>query len=101
MLSRRELHLELLDERSDVLVGDNLALPFLDAEHGLVHLELEIVLDLNLAAEAPVVFLLLAREVNSLGGKDLTAALEDLALALSARAFAAASGRQVHTGFAE
>ena len=31
-----------------------------DAEDRLVHLELELVLDLDLAAEAPVVFLLLA-----------------------------------------
>ena len=84
MLASGKLYDELLDECSNVLVGDNLALPFLDAEHGFVHLELEVVLDLDLATEAPVVLLLLAGEVHSLGGEDLSAALKHLALTLSA-----------------
>ena len=101
MLSRRQGNLELLDERSDVLVADYGALPFLDTKDGFVDLEVEILFYLNLATQTPMILLLFAGEVNSLGRQNLTAPLKHLALALSARTFATAGGRQVHTGFAQ
>ena len=84
MLSRGQLHLELLDECSHVLVRDDGALPFLHAEYGLVNLQREVVLHLHLAAQTPMVFLLLAGEMHGLGRQNLAAAFQHLALALSA-----------------
>ena len=90
-----------LDEGGDVLVGDDLALEFLDAERGVGHLDLEVVLDFHLAAETPVVGDLLAGEEAHLGGEDRSAAFEDLALALAAVALAAAGGGQEDLLFGE
>ena len=94
VLAFRQLDRELLDEGGHVLVGDDLALELLDAEGGVGHLDLEIVLDLHLAAEAPVVGDLLAGEEADLRGEDASAALEHLALALAAVALAAAGRRK-------
>ena len=96
MLAGWELDDELLDERRDVLVGDDGALPFLDVERGLVDLDLKVSLDLDLASETPVVLDLLAREVHGLCGEYVAAARDDLQLALAAAALAAACAREVH-----
>ena len=85
MGSGRQLHLELLDERGDVLVGDDGALVLLHAEDGLVDVNLQIALHLALAAQTPASFDFLAREVGLLGIEDLSPTLEHLHLALSAR----------------
>ncbi len=94
MLAFRETHGEFLDEGRDVLVGDDFALEFLHAEGGFRNGDLEVVLDLDLAAEAPAVLDLLAGEETGLGGEDGSAAFEDLQLALSAVGLAAAGGRK-------
>ena len=84
MLSGRKLHDELLDEGSHVLVGDNLALPLLDTEYALGNLDGQVTLDLALATQTPVVLDLLASKVTLLRVQNLTAALNDLAFALTA-----------------
>jgi hypothetical protein len=101
VLARRQLYLELLDEGSDVLVGDNLAFPFLDTQNSLIDLHVDVFFDLDLTAQTPSFFLLFAGEMNGLGRQNLAATGEYLALALSARALTAAGRRQVNTGFAE
>ena len=45
---------EFLDERSDIVIGNHFALPFLDAEDLFRHLDLHIVLHLDLTAQSPV-----------------------------------------------
>ncbi len=92
---------ELLDEGGHVLVGDDLALELLDAQGGVGHLDLEVVLDLHLAAQPPVVGDLLAGEEARFSGKDASAAFQDLAFALSAVTLAAAGGRQEDLLFGE
>jgi hypothetical protein len=101
VLARRQLYLELLDEGSDVLVGDNLAFPFLDTQNSLIDLHLNIFFHFDLATQTPAFFLLFAGEMNGLGRQNLAATGEYLALALSARALTATGRRQVNTGFAE
>ena len=84
VLARRQLHLELFDEGSDVLVGDNLAFPFLDAQNSLIDLHGDIFFHFDLATQTPALFLLFAGEMDGLGRQDLAASGEDLALTLSA-----------------
>ena len=95
MLAGRQFHLELFDERSHVAVADNLALPLFDAKHRLRHLDGHIALNFGLAAQTPVVFNLLAGEVALFRVENLAAAFQNLAFALSARALATASRRQI------
>ena len=85
---------ELLDEGGHVLVGDDFALEFLDAEGAFGNGDLQVVLDLDLAAQAPAFLDLLAGEEAGLGGEDGSAAFEDLQLALSAVGLTAAGGRK-------
>ena len=47
MLARRQLYLELLDERSHVLVGDNGTLVLLDTKDRLVDMNLQVALTLH------------------------------------------------------
>ena len=83
----RQLHLELLDERGNVLVGDDGALIFLHAENRLVDMNLQIALHLALAAQTPTGLDFLAREVRLLRVENLSPTLEYLHLTLSARGF--------------
>ena len=92
VLALGEFHREFLDEGSHVLVGDDLAFQLLHAQGRLGNLDLEVVLDLDLAAEAPVVLDLFAGEETGLGGEDLAAAFQDADLALAAVGLSAASG---------
>ena len=94
VLAFRETDGEFLDEGGDVLVGDDFALELLDAEGALRNGDLEVVLDLDLAAQAPAFLDLLAGEETGLGGQNGSAAFDDLQLALSAVGLAAAGGRQ-------
>ena len=96
-----QLHLEFLDEGGHVAVRDHRALVFLDAEDALWELEAHVLFHLHLAAQAPAFLYLFAAEVGRLGGEDAAAALDDAALALAARAFAAAGRRQVDALLAE
>ena len=50
MLAWRQLYLELLDERSHVLVTDNGTLVLLNAENRLVYVYLQVALNLALTA---------------------------------------------------
>ena len=84
VLARRQLHLELFDEGSDVLVGDNLAFPFLNAENGFIDLHGDVFFHFDLATQTPSFFLLFAGEMDGLGRQDLAATACYLAFALSA-----------------
>ena len=97
MLALGQCHDELLDEGSDVLIGDNLAFPFLHAQYAFGHLDGHIAFYFNLTAQTPVVLLLLAAEVRYFGRQDFATSFNDLALALSARTLATAGRRQEDT----
>ena len=72
------------------MVGNDLALELLDGESALIHLELEVVLDLHLASQTPAFLDLLAVEETYLGRKYFSAALKHLHLALAAVGLSAA-----------
>ena len=72
------------------MVGDYLAFQLLDGKSALVHLELEVVLDLNLASQTPAFLDLLAVEETYLGREDFSATLKNLHLALAAVGLSAA-----------
>ena len=76
------------------MVGNDLALELLHAENGLRNLDLEVFLDLHLAAEPPVVLDLLPVEEADLGREDGSATFIDLDLALAAVRLSTAGGRQ-------
>ena len=76
MGSGRQLHLELLDERSHVLVGDNGTLILLDTENALVDMNLQVALYLTLATQTPTGLNLLAREVGLFGIEDFSPTLK-------------------------
>ena len=92
-----QLHLELLDERGDVLVGDHRTLVFLHSEHALRHSDVHVALHLALASQAPVVLDFLACEMRFLRVEDFASAFEHLHLALSARSLTATCRRQEYT----
>ena len=91
-LALGELDGELFDEGSNVVVGDDLALPFFHAEYFVRDVNLHILFHFHLAGEAPVILELLAREVGQFGGDGCSAAFEDLATALSAGSLSSAGG---------
>jgi len=80
----RQRNDKLLDERSHVLIGDNLALPLFYAEYGLVDFNSHVAFHLYLATQTPVVLDLLTAEVRYFGRQNLTSAFYNLAFALSA-----------------
>ena len=84
ILSFRKLDGELFYKGCDVLVGNNFAFEFLDAEGALRNRNPEIVLNLDLAAESPAVFDLLAGEEACFGREDGASAFDDSDFALSA-----------------
>ena len=90
MLSRRKRNLELLDERSHILVAYYCALPLLYAKSGVRNNNLHILLNLNLATKSPVVENLFSGKETNLCWKDGTATLYNTALALSAGALSTA-----------
>ena len=90
----RQLHLELLDEGSHVLVADHGTLILLHAEDALRHVDLEVALHLALTAQAPARLDFLTGEVRLLRVEDLSPTLKHLHLALSARSLSAAGRRQ-------
>ena len=94
VLALGEFYDEFLDKCCDVAVGDNFAFPFLDVENRSGNVDLKIVLDLELTAEAPAFAYLAPGEMDSLGRQDFAAAFEHTDLALSAAALAAACRRQ-------
>ena len=94
VLALGELDDELLDERGDVFVRNDFALPFLDAEYGFGYRYGEVAFHLALAAQAVVFFYLFAREVALLDVEDFAAAFRYLAFALAAGALAAAGRRE-------
>ena len=96
-----QLHLELLDERSHVLVGDNGTLILLDTENALVDMNLQVALYLTLATQTPTGLNLLAREVGLFGIEDFSPTLKHLHLALSARGFTTAGTGQEDTVLVE
>ncbi|CAI8245033.1 MAG: Uncharacterised protein [Flavobacteriia bacterium] len=86
-----ELDHEFLDKRGDIVIGNHFALPLLDAEDLLRHLDLHIVLHLDLTAQTPVFSDLLACEKTCFSGEDLSSALVDLT-------FTHAAGSSATTG---
>ena len=97
VLSGRQLHLKLLDEGGYVAVADHGAFPLLDTHHTFGDFDGQIAFHFRLAAQTPVVLDFFAGEVSLFGVENLAAAFDNLALALSARTFTAACGRQVDT----
>ena len=72
MLASRQLHLELLDERSHVLIRDDRTLVLLDTQDALVDMNLQVTLHLALATQTPMVLNLLTGEVRLLTVEDLS-----------------------------
>ena len=94
MLSFRKFDSKLLDEGCNVVIGDDLAFELLHGECALCNLNLEVVLDLDLASETPAFLDLLAVEESYLGRKNLSAAFKYLHLALAAVGLSAAGRRE-------
>ena len=92
-----ELHLELLDERSHVLIGDDGTLVLLHTKDRLINVDLEIALYLTLTAQTPARLDFLTSKVRLLRVEDLTPTLKHLHLALAARGLTTTSRRQEHT----
>ena len=63
MLTGRQCHLELFDERGYIPIANYCTLPFLDAHDRLVDVELEVAFHFTLASKAPAFLYLLACEV--------------------------------------
>ena len=103
--TRNEIHVlafgqcndELFDERSHILVGDNLALPLFYAQYAFGNLDGHIAFHFHLATQTPVILYLLTAEVRSLRRQDFTPTFHYLAFALSAGTFTTASGGKEHT----
>ena len=76
------------------MVGAHGAFELLDLQDLVGDLDLHVLLDLDLAGEAVAFLGLLLGDVAGLGGQDVAAALEHLALAHGAGAAAAAGGGQ-------
>ena len=93
-LAFRQFQHQFLDEGGDVVVGDDLALPLLDAEELLGNLDFHVLLHRHLAGQAPALPLLAVGEVGLFRGQHGTAAFQHLALALRAGTAAATGGRQ-------
>lgn len=91
------MYLELLDERGNVLVGDNGTLVFLDTEDALVDMNFQITLDLTLTTQTPAILDLLTGEMWFLRVEDLTPTLKNLDLTLSAGSLTTTGRRQEHT----
>ena len=90
VLTRRQLNLELLDERCHVLVGDDGTLVFLDAEDAFVDMDFQVAFYLTLASQTPSGLYLLAGEVRTLRVEDFSPTLQNLYFALSATGFSTA-----------
>ena len=84
MGTSRQLHLELLDKGSHVLVADNGTLVLLHAKDRLIDMDLQIAFNLTLTAEAPTCLNLLTGEMRLLRVEDLAPTLKNLNLTLSA-----------------
>jgi hypothetical protein len=92
-LPRGKLEHQLLDEGGDVVVRSDRALPLLDREDLVRHLDPHVGFHLHLTAESYAFARLAARHVAALGRQQCAAALGHLDLAHAARALAAAGGR--------
>ena len=90
LLALGECQLQLLDERGDVAVGDDLALPLADVEDLGRDLDLHVALDLDLAGEPAAAPGLAAADEARLGRQQVAAAFLDDHLADAAGALAAA-----------
>ena len=90
-----KLHLELLDKRSHVLVGDNGTFVFLDAHDRIRHGNGAVALYLALASQAPVFLHLLTSELSALRVENFTATFIHLAFALSATTLTATCRREI------
>ena len=97
----RQLHFELLDEGSHVLIGDDGTLVLLDAEDALIDMNLQVALHLALASQTPASLDFLTGEVRLLGIEYLAPTLEHLHLTLSARRLTAAGRGQEDTVLVE
>ena len=74
VFTRRKSYDELFDERADVLVADDGALPLFHAEHGFGHSHLQVAFHLALAAQTVVVEHFLACEMLFLHVQNLASA---------------------------
>ena len=90
MLSFRKFHHEFLDEGGDIVVGNDFAFPFPDAECGFRYDNLQVFLYLYLTSEPPVVEDLFPAEEAHFRREDCAASFKDAAFALSAAALSSA-----------
>ena len=93
-LTLGEFHNELLHEGRNATVRDNLALPFLNTQNAIGNLDFHILLNLHLATQTPVLFLLTTSEEVNLGRQNIATALHNLATAHTTRATATTSRRK-------
>ena len=63
-----QFHRKLFDERGHVVVGNHFAFPLLDSEYFFRNLNFHVVLDLDLAGQAPVFGLFTAIQMPFFGG---------------------------------
>ena len=87
-------HDEFLYEGSHIAVGYHFTFPLLHVEGGGGNFDVHVGLYFGLACQAPVIFELLAREVDCFGGKCVAASVYYLQAALSTTALAAACRRK-------
>ena len=97
MFAFRQRNDELFDERSHVLVGDNLALPLFYTQYRLINLDAHITLHFHLATQTPMILHLFAAEMRNFRRQNLATAIQYLAFALSARTLTTTSGRKEYT----
>ena len=90
MLARRKGDYEFLYESCDITVADDFTFPFFYVHNRRRKFDVEVFLDLDLTAKAPVIGELTACEMNFLGRKDFASAFDDLHFTLSAAAFSSA-----------
>ena len=101
MLALRQLHLELLNERGHILVGDDGTLVFFHAEDALVDMNLQVALDLTLTTQAPASLDFLTAEMRLFRVEDFSPTLKDLYFTLTAACLTTAGRRQEDTVLVE
>ena len=93
----RQFQRQLFNESGNVIIGNNLTLPLLHAEEFFRHLDLHVLLHVDLAAQAPAIANLPFGEVAFFGGKNVSPTVEHLTATLRTGTTATAGGGQENT----
>ena len=94
VLAFRQLQGQFLDESGHVVIGDNFAFPLFHTEEFFRHLNLHVLLHVDLAAQTPAIANFTLGEVAFFGGQNVTPAVDHLTLALRTGTAAATGRRQ-------